>query len=142
MNPAELHRWQWSDYSANHASQANLWIHIVAVPLFLIGNILALALPAFAGYAIEVYRQVGWGDGTGRSLALPFLMVLPGLLLSAVAMALQGMGHGKEAIRPKPFTGAWNAIARIFTEQWVTFPRFVFSGGWLRALRAARSNRP
>ena len=29
------------------------------------------------------------------------------------------------------------ALSRIFLEQWVTFPRFVFSGGWWRALRQA-----
>jgi hypothetical protein len=28
-------------------------------------------------------------------------------------------------------------VGRIFFEQWITFPRFVLSGGWLRALRSA-----
>jgi hypothetical protein len=29
-----------------------------------------------------------------------------------------------------------NAISRIFLEQWVTFPRFVLSGAWMRAWRS------
>jgi len=37
----------------------------------------------------------------------------------------------------EPFTGPLNAMSRIFLEQWVTFPRFVLSGGWSHAMRAA-----
>ena len=49
-------------------------------------------------------------------------------------VALQGRGHRKEPVPPEPFTGLGNALSRIFLEQWITFPRFVLSGGWLRAL--------
>jgi hypothetical protein len=58
---------------------------------------------------------------------------LTGMVLS---IALQGRGHKREAIPPDPFTGPGNAIARIFLEQWVTFPRFLLSGGWSEAFRA------
>jgi hypothetical protein len=30
-----------------------------------------------------------------------------------------------------------NAVARLFLEQWITFPRFLLSGGWSRALRTS-----
>jgi hypothetical protein len=52
-----------------------------------------------------------------------------------LAMAFQGRGHKQEQVPPEPFTGPANALSRIFLEQWVTFPRFVLSGGWRRALR-------
>ena len=34
---------------------------------------------------------------------------------------------------------ASNFVGRLFLEQWVTFPRFVLSGGWARNLAAHRS---
>jgi hypothetical protein len=52
-----------------------------------------------------------------------------------VSLALQGRGHRQEQVPPEPFTSPANAISRLLLEQWVTFPRFVLSGGWLRALR-------
>jgi hypothetical protein len=53
----------------------------------------------------------------------------------AVSMALQGRGHRGEVNPPVPFSGAGNALARIFLEQWITFPRFVLTGGWWQAFR-------
>jgi hypothetical protein len=55
-----------------------------------------------------------------------------------VSIALQGRGHRGEPVPPVPFSSSGNALARIFLEQWITFPRFVLSGGWSRALRGAR----
>jgi hypothetical protein len=57
------------------------------------------------------------------------------LVLTGVSLAIQGRGHGREPVPPEPFTSPFNAITRIIVEQWVTFPRFVFSGAWRRALR-------
>jgi hypothetical protein len=113
MSISELLRWQWSGYPTYHGSRANLLIHIVVVPLFLVGNIaLIVAL-------------------IQRSLLLGVLSVLA----VVVSVALQGRGHRQEKNPPEPFTSPANAVSRIFLEQWVTFPRFVVSGGWLRALR-------
>jgi hypothetical protein len=47
----------------------------------------------------------------------------------------QGREHGQEAVPPEPYTSPLNAVARILLEQWITFPRFVLSGGWARAMR-------
>jgi hypothetical protein len=113
MGVAELIRWQWDGYPRVHRSRTNLLIHIVVVPLFVLGNvalIVALLL---------------------RSLPLGAVS----LVTMLVSVALQGRGHKQEQVPPEPFTGAANAISRIFLEQWVTFPRFVLSGKWLRALR-------
>jgi len=32
-------------------------------------------------------------------------------------------------------------VSRIFVEQWITFPRFVFSGGWSRNLADSPDSR-
>ena len=40
---------------------------------------------------------------------------------------------------PIPFRGPIDVGSRIFVEQWVTFPRFVLSGGLAQAWRAATS---
>lgn len=115
MNTANLLRWQWEGYARYHRSRANLLLHVVVVPLFLVGN-LVLLFGLFTG---------AWAMAVGGAVAM------------VVSMALQGRGHKVEPTPPEPFTGPRNAIARIFLEQWVTFPRFVLSGGWLRALREA-----
>lgn len=113
MNGLELLRWQWSGYPKYHRSRANLTIHIVAVPVFLLGNV---------GLVAAVVE---------RSLVLG----VASLAATIISIAVQGRSHRKEEVPPEPFTSRTNAIARIFLEQWVTFPRFVISGGWLRAVR-------
>lgn len=116
MSVIELLKWQWSGYAQYHGSRANLLLHIAVVPVFLAGNFgLLIALAA-------------------QSVMLGLLS----LVAMGVSVALQGRGHKLEENPPAPFTGAGNAIARIFLEQWITFPRFVLSGGWLRALRRHR----
>lgn len=113
MSPAGLLRWQWEGYPRFHRSRANLLIHIVAVPVFLLGNA-----------ALIVTLLMGAWMAAAAALAV-----------MVVSMALQGRGHKREEVPPEPFTGPANALARIFLEQWITFPRFVLSGKWLRALR-------
>jgi hypothetical protein len=114
MGPAQLIRWQWDGYFRYHGARANLIIHIFAVPLFLAGSLmLVIAL---------LRASVAWSA--------------IGIACMVVSIAMQGRGHKLEKISPEPFTGIGNAVARIFLEQWVTFPRYVLSGGWARALRA------
>lgn len=115
MSIKELLAWQWAGYERYHASRANLLLHIVVVPLFLLGN-LCLVIGMV---------QLSWS------------VAVVGLLAMGASVALQGRGHRMETVPPEPFTSAANAVARILLEQWVTFPRFVASGGWLRALRNA-----
>jgi hypothetical protein len=115
LNAGELLSWQWAGYPRNHQSRANLLLHIVAVPLFLLGNV---AL-------VTGIIMLSWAVAVG------------GLAAMVVSVAVQGRGHKIEVNPPEPFTGPTNAVSRIFLEQWVTFPRFVLSGGWERALRQA-----
>jgi hypothetical protein len=113
MSVGDLLRWQWDGYPRYHQSRANLLIHIVAVPLFLLGTI---------GLIVAVIQ-----------LSLVVLVIAVGGII--VAVALQGRGHRLEPVPPEPFSGPLNFASRLFFEQWVTFPRFVFSGGWGAALR-------
>jgi hypothetical protein len=113
MGVKELLRWQWEGYPRYHRTRGNLLLHIVVVPLFLVGNV-ALVVGLLRG---------SWAGAVVGAIAM------------VVSVALQGRGHGQEPTPPEPFTGPRNAVSRIFLEQWVTFPRFVLSGEWLRALR-------
>ena len=117
MGLSELLVWQWQGYPKYHQSRANLLMHIVLVPLFLVGNV---------GLVVGLLR-------------LDWIEALVGIGCMAGSMVLQGRGDRSEPVPPVPFTGADNAVIRIFLEQWITFPRFVLGGGWWRALRASGS---
>lgn len=110
MNLSDLLRAQWRDYARYHGSRANLRLHLFAVPLFLLGNIALVAAPAVGAW---------WWAAAG-------------VAAMATSIALQARGHRAEAVPPAPFTGPGNAVARLLCEQWVTFPRFLLSGGWRR----------
>lgn len=101
-------------YPPRHTDRRNLMIHVVTNPLFLAGNVALVAAPV----------TVWWS-------------ALVGVGAMAVAMALQGRGHRIETTPPEPFGGPLDVARRIFAEQWVTFPRYVLSGGFARAWRAA-----
>lgn len=113
MNLSEPHRSQPRDYARYHQSRSNLLLHIVFVPAFLAGNVALLV----------------------ALLERRWLLALVAAAVTALSIAIQGRGHRGEPVPPEPFTSPLNAVARIFREQWVTFPRFVLSGGWSRALR-------
>jgi len=54
-----------------------------------------------------------------------------------VSLILQGRGHNLEATAPEPFKGGLDFILRLFAEQWITFPRFILTGGWSENLSKA-----
>ena len=115
MRSEPLLAWQWNLYPAGHRDRTNLAIHIVTQLLFVAGLAAAIA-------ALPVGRS--WLLAAG-----PVAMV--------IAIVLQGRGHRREATAPVPFEGPLDVVARLFVEQLVTFPRFVLSGGWVRAWRAS-----
>jgi Protein of unknown function (DUF962) len=116
MKLGELLEWQWRGYARNHEDRVNLLIHFVAVPLFLAGT-LALIL------------SIGFGSPTLAATALASMIL---------SLVLEGIGHKREANPPVPFAGPWDFVRRYFVEQWITFPRFVLSGAWLRTLTSDR----
>jgi hypothetical protein len=107
---------QYSDYPRVHTERANLLIHIVAVPVF------DLSWVAFVA-AVATRSPLG---------------AVASVAVAAAAFAAEGRGHALEGEAPIPFAGPRDVVTRIFAEQFITFPRFVLSGGWLRAYRAAR----
>ena len=112
-----LLEWQWSDYAAKHQQRDNLLLHIVAVPLFWIGAMLLLMAAWYFSFVLAMFA-------------------LGAMVASLVA---QARGHRMEYEDPAPFEGALDFPARFLSEQFVTFPRYVISGGWYRALMKSLS---
>ena len=104
--------WQWADYERYHRDRTSLVLHMVGVPMFIAGTLAALRL-ALAGFL------------PGAAFAL---------VVAAAGFAIQGVGHKRESVPPVPFEGPGDFLSRLFVEQFVTFPRFVLTGGWLRNL--------
>jgi hypothetical protein len=104
--------WQWANYPDGHGDRRNLAVHALTAPLFQLGTCAALA-----------------------GLFVRPALALGGVAAMALAVALQGRGHRLEAKGPLPFRGPLDVLARLFVEQWVTFPRFVLSGSFGRAWR-------
>jgi hypothetical protein len=104
---------QWAGYGDAHEDRRNLFIHLATVPVFMAGTIAVVAAPFVSGW-----------------------LALAGIGGMLLAMGAQGKGHALEHAKPAPFRSRLDFVARIFAEQWITFPRFVLSGGVARALRA------
>ncbi|UCF46779.1 MAG: DUF962 domain-containing protein [Myxococcales bacterium] len=104
------------DYGHFHKNKTNLIMHLLVVPLFVVGIV----------YALLAAMQGRW------------LAAVLALLLPLVSIAVQGAGHKKEPNPPLPFDGPGDFVKRIFSEQFYKFPKFVLSGEWLRAVRASR----
>ena len=116
MDPTDrnggLLAWQWRLYARNHQSRANLLLHMVAVPMFISGALAAVRLAFFGAWiAVGVC-----------------------LLVMVFSFLLQAVAHKRELEAPVPFRGPLDFLARVFAEQFITFPRFVLSGGWSRQL--------
>src|SRR6186997_1592316 len=97
-----LLRWQRRHYDAGHRDRVNLALHVATVPLFHLGTVAIVVAPWVSGWA-----------------------ALSGLAAILVAMIAQGRGHRRETTAPLPFRGPLDVVARIFVEQWITFPRWV-----------------
>ena len=111
--------WQWSRYPATHRDRRNLLVHALTAPLFLAG-VCAL---------VAGLLQARW------------VLAGVGLLGVALPVVLQGRTHTLETNAPAPFRGPADVAVRLFVEQWVTFPRYVLSGGFARAWRASAPSR-
>jgi hypothetical protein len=118
--PGGLIAWQWATYERNHRDRLSLVLHFIAVPAFIAGVLAALRL-----LTLGLFAQAG-------------MM----LVVAAVAFLVQGIAHKREAEPPIPFDGPLDAIGRILTEQFITFPRFVFTGGWARNLARRPIDQP
>jgi hypothetical protein len=110
--------WQFQHYPEGHTDRRNLTIHLITVPLLWL-----VTLEVIAGVI-----QGRW------------LSPVSWLVMFAIAVVLQGRGHKLEHNPPLPFQSKLDVIVRLLTEQYVTFPRYLLSGGFARAWRATRSS--
>jgi hypothetical protein len=111
-----LLRWQWEGYPCYHTRRSGLLLHLLTMPLFWAGTILLL---------------MGLVTMSGSLAVL-------GIACLLVPVIAQGLAHKRlEPTAPAPFTGTWNFVARFCLEQWINLPRFILTGGWWRAFRAA-----
>ena len=110
--PGGLIAWQWATYDRNHRDRLNLVLHFVAVPAFIAGVLSSVRFLTLGLYGAAAVM----------------------LAVAVVAFLVQGLGHKREAEAPIPFDGPLDVLGRIVVEQFITFPRFVFTGGWARNL--------
>lgn len=116
MSFPELLSWAWRETPPVHKNRTNLLIHIVAVPLFVLGHVLIVA---------GILGNPWW-----------FVVGIPGV---AVSLAAQKFGHSLEGDRVPPFTGTKDFLRRMYAEQFCNFWRFLLSGRWYASVRASRA---
>jgi hypothetical protein len=117
MNFSTLLETQWAGYGERHQDRLNLILHIVAVPLFWWGTL----------------------DLVGSILFSGLFAAFDGLVLMALSVFLQGLGHDREAVAPEPWAGPGVFALRLAAEQFVNFPRYVISGEWWRIVGGERA---
>ena len=116
MSFPELLSWAWRETPPVHKNRTNLLIHIIAVPLFVLGHVLVVA----------------------SILINPWLLVAA-ILSIVVSLAAQKVGHSLERHQVPPFSSAGDFLRRLYAEQFCNFWRFLFSGQWYASFRASRS---
>lgn len=121
MNLQHLIESQWSDYSTRHRKRNHLLIQIVAVPLFWLASIQVL------GALLLMLMGVPHG----------FRMLLWAAVLIGLSLGAQAVGRSLEYGAAQPAVSPIEFARRTLVEQFVTFPRFLLTGGWLRNLKAA-----
>jgi len=106
--------WQFRNYPKGHRDRRNLAVHAATAPYFVAGTCALVLAPITSPWLT--------------------LFAVPAM---ALPLVLQRRGHRLEVNRPAPFRGVADFAARLFVEQWITFPRYVLSGGFSRAWREA-----
>lgn len=109
--------WAWKETPPGHKNAANLLIHLVAVPMFVTGNVLLIV-----GVVVDLR------------------LVVVALLCIVLSLMLQKFGHSLEQNPPHPFTGPRDYVRRIYAEQFCNFWRFLLSGQWYASFKARDRN--
>ena len=113
MSFPELVSWGWRITPPTHRNATNLLIHLFAVPLFVIGNVLVIAGIVFNSW---------------------FLLAAP--LCIVVSLALQKFGHSLEQTQAPAFLSPRDVLRRMYAEQFCNFWRFLPSGQWQASFKA------
>ena len=117
MTFRQLVAWAWRETPPVHENATNLLIHLFAVPLFVIGNVLVV------------------GGIVGSSW-----FHLAAALCIVVSLALQKFGHSLERTQVASFESPRDFLRRIYAEQFCNFWRFLFSGRWYANFKARRED--
>ena len=120
MTFAEVLDQQWNGYEERHRNKVNLIIHIVTVPL-----VWFAALQIFGGLVLML---IGVGG---------LKMWVYAAILITIALVAQHQGNAMEQTRRPAPTDPKDFAIHAAAEQFVTFPRFVLTGAWLRNLQGA-----
>jgi hypothetical protein len=115
---SDLVAWAWRETPPVHKSARNLVIHLLAVPLFVVGHVLAL---------------------TGVLVA--WRLAIAGILCIVISIALQGFGHSLERQQVHSFTGPRDFLRRLYAEQFFNFWRFLFTGQWYLSFKSRNDRR-
>jgi hypothetical protein len=117
MSFPALLSWTWEETPPVHKNAANLLIHLFAVPLFVVGNVLLVIGGVFN-----------------------FRLLIAAILCVVVSLALQKFGHSLEENPVLPFAGPRDYVRRICAEQFCNFWRFLLSGQWYASFKARGKN--
>ncbi len=93
-------------YAQLHIRRTNLLIHLIAVPLFIAAH-------------LGLISAIAWQEP---------LSALIWIGLAVMSLGLQRQGHALEPETPAPFRNGLDFAIRLYTEQFYTFPKFLFSG--------------
>jgi hypothetical protein len=116
MSFGELVAWAWEETPPVHRNRTNLRIHLVAVPLFVVGHVVAV---------IGVVIMSSW-------------VVVLGLGSIVLSLILQKRGHALERNQVHAFSSTRDFIRRLYAEQFCNFWRFLFSGQWFASYQRAK----
>ena len=113
---------QWSDYEQRHRNKTHLMLKVVAVPLAWFALIQAVG----ALFLMLLPRVSGFG-----TLVFAFVLLGVALFLQHHGATMEASGSPRRPLLTKDYA-TWLAA-----DNFVNFPRFVLTGGWLRNLQAA-----
>ena len=114
----ELVAWAWEETPPVHKNGTNLMIHPFAVPLLVVGHVVAV---------IGIVILTGWA-------------VVLGLGSIVVSLILQKRGHALEENPVHAFSSMRDFIRRLYAEQFWNFWRFLLSGQWYASYRRAKAS--
>lgn len=102
-------------YAGQHRDRTTLLVHLMFVPLFMLASASMLVFLLSGNWVLALLAAVA----------------------CTVSLLVQGAVH-RRTVRLLPKADSRiAALGQLLREQWIEFPRFVLSGGWLRAYRAA-----
>jgi uncharacterized membrane protein YGL010W len=78
----EIIKGQWNGYNKYHQSPTNLWIHIFAVPVFILATFSLISSLISVNIVVLIYS----------------------IVLMFGSIGAQGFGHNKETLPAEPFT--------------------------------------